>query len=478
MKVVACAVVAALAAVGGLAEPKPWTVTVDSAAVVGMVKPVNAVNGGPPSRFGSDNADWRNLRVPYARTHDMNHCWSNGGPHTIDVDAVFPNFDADENEPESYDFFYTDLSLATMKAYGIEPFFRLGPSIEGGAKKYHTHPPKDFAKWARVCEHIIRHCNEGWANGRRDGIRHWEIWFEPDIGAAAWTGTKEQFLAFYKTAAIHLKSRFPALKIGGPAFAHSLSWKDDFIPFCRREHVPLDFYSWHWYGTDVRDVARRAREVRAWLDENGFGKTESILDEWNYVAAWKGGEWAYSRQVESGPHIQKGMAFAAAMLAICQDAQLELAMYYDTRVHGGMNMLFEPVANRPQKGYYPFYAWSKLRCDYGMQVKATADVPDEKGVPAGQLYVTAAKDAHGKVAVWLARYADDDNVHDWRAVKVRLPKAFASRRAYCHLTDDVHAFTEVPVVGDADGAFELTLLPCSFAFLEVAGSEAPRSPAR
>ncbi len=26
-------------------------------------------------------------------------------------------------------------------------------------------PPKDFKKWAVICEHIIRHYDENWANG-------------------------------------------------------------------------------------------------------------------------------------------------------------------------------------------------------------------------------------------------------------------------------------------------------------------------
>ena len=26
-------------------------------------------------------------------------------------------------------------------------------------------PPKDYAKWARICEHVVRHYNEGWGWG-------------------------------------------------------------------------------------------------------------------------------------------------------------------------------------------------------------------------------------------------------------------------------------------------------------------------
>ena len=143
-------------------------VTVDVAKEVGPVKIMNAVNNGPSKARADQSrgnfADYRALRIPYARTHDsINQATSNG--HTVDISAVFPNFDADENDPKSYDFAYTDKFLETILAAGTEPFFRLGQTIENGIKKYHVFPPKDYAKWARICEHVIRHCNAGWCGG-------------------------------------------------------------------------------------------------------------------------------------------------------------------------------------------------------------------------------------------------------------------------------------------------------------------------
>ena len=40
--------------------------------------------------------------------------------------ALFPNFDADEDDPANYDFELTDKALEWMFAAGTEPFFRLG----------------------------------------------------------------------------------------------------------------------------------------------------------------------------------------------------------------------------------------------------------------------------------------------------------------------------------------------------------------
>ena len=62
---------------------------------------------------------------------------------------------------------------------GFQPrtkvFYRLGSKIEHNRKKYGTLVPKDPHKWAVICEHIIRHYNEGWADGFHLNMQYWEI---------------------------------------------------------------------------------------------------------------------------------------------------------------------------------------------------------------------------------------------------------------------------------------------------------------
>ena len=110
-------------------------VEVDPLSAIGPVKPMNAVNNGPVVARSEQNrgnfADFRALRVPFARTHDsINQATSNG--HTVDISAVFPDFGADESNPASYDFAYTDAFLEAIVAAGAKPFFRLGQTIETG----------------------------------------------------------------------------------------------------------------------------------------------------------------------------------------------------------------------------------------------------------------------------------------------------------------------------------------------------------
>lgn len=58
-----------------------------------------------------------------------------GGPYAHDITAIFPNFDADENNPESYDFACTDESILTTLDAGTETFFRLGQSFYFGGNR-------------------------------------------------------------------------------------------------------------------------------------------------------------------------------------------------------------------------------------------------------------------------------------------------------------------------------------------------------
>ena len=135
---------------------------IDFSRTVGPVKPMHAVNNGPVYKFAADqritNMDaFREAGIPYARNHDAAFCATYGGEHIVDIGNIFPNFDADVNDPASYDFQLTDEYLRIIELSGAKVFYRLGNKIEHWSKKYGTLPPKDFHKWAEICEHIIRH---------------------------------------------------------------------------------------------------------------------------------------------------------------------------------------------------------------------------------------------------------------------------------------------------------------------------------
>lgn len=479
-------------------------VTADFSDELGPVKLMNAVNNGPSvKKPGGDQMrgnfeDYKAARIPYARTHDSINCVS-GGAHTCDINAVFPDFDADETDPGNYDFVFTDHYLDNIRRAGTEVFFRLGQTIEHGPKKYGVLPPKDYAKWARICEHVIRHYNEGWGWGRdrahttrnvawsnQFNIVYWEIWNEPDLDPSdgelpknprCWGGTVTNFFEFYETAAKHLKSKFPKLKIGGPALAGNMKWGERFIRYCRDNSVPLDFFSWHIYATEPKQIADRCRQTRKIMDRYGFEKSESILNEWNYVKGWTD-DWVYSLEVESGRFNQKAAAFIMSTFIDCQYVPLDMLMFYDARALSGMNGLFDKTTLWPMKGYYPFRAWSKL-LDRGTQVSVKVEerrgkwsdantgtvFKSSSGRPAGSFRAVAAKGKDGSGAIVISRYANDNNVTDIARVSLVVPGAPLAK-ARCLLTDAARSFTEVPLETGDDGHFLIRMQPNSFAVVE------------
>ena len=174
--------------------------------------------------------DFRAAGIPYCRTHDIEYPFGSG--EFVDIHCIFRDFEKDENDPASYSFTFTDEYLKAIVNAGAKPFYRLGATIEHQPIKLYIHPPKDFAKWGRICSRIIAHYNDGWANGFHMGIEYWELWNEPDI-AACWTGTPEQFIGLYAAAAPIIKKEHPEVKVGGCAFSTPVSALTEQWPMIR-----------------------------------------------------------------------------------------------------------------------------------------------------------------------------------------------------------------------------------------------------
>ncbi len=383
-------------------------VKVDFNKILGPIKPINAVNNGPVKKGRSQHLEnfelYKELNIPYARNHDASLCYEYGLNHTVDVNNIFRDFDADPENPDNYDFFLTDKYIAETLEAGTETYYRLGESIEHWDKKYDTLPPKDFKKWAVICEHIIAHYNEGWANGFHYNIKYWEIWNEPEteegqdpITKNTWGGSTEQFFEFFATAAKHLKSRFPNIKIGGPALCWLHEWGAEFCKYMQSHNVPLDFYSWHIYTDKVWKLRADAENVRRYLDEAGYKDTESHCNEWNYIKSW----WSGFADTLLDMKDIKGAAFIAAMMIEAQHCPVDMMMYYDFRVHCVFNGAFDTVTLRPNKPYYTFLAMSKLIAT-GDECESSSD--------DGDVYSLTAS-GNGKSGV-LVYYTHEDDPKD------------------------------------------------------------------
>ena len=350
---------------------KTIALNIDCKKEMGIIKPMHCINNIP--NVHADSPLIKECNIPYTRLHDTGGAY--GGGVYVDVPVIFRNFNADENDPASYDFAFTDDLLKHIEASGMTPYYRLGVTIENHCriKAYNIYPPVDFNKWARICEHILAHYTEGWADGFFYKIEYAEIWNEPEnnildpMNNPCWRGTKEQFFEMYKIAARHLKNRFPNIKIGGYGSSGFYSaigknanpWAnvkgryDNFVIFFtdflqyisdKETYAPLDFFSWHSYGS-VDDNIQFAEFCRKTLDKYGFNKTESHLNEWNPGIMQRG--------------LLKDASDICANMIELQKSSTDMAMYYAAETRMTYCGLFDPLGN-PHYAYYVFRAFGEL----------------------------------------------------------------------------------------------------------------------
>ncbi len=406
------------------------TVNIDFSDRIGKIRAMHAVGQPPFPHMSGDYMHYlTEAHIPYARLHDVGGLF--GGFMYVDIPNIFRDFSADESDPASYDFGFTDELLKTMAQNNVKPIYRLGVTIENffEIRAYRIFPPSDYAKWARICEHIIRHYNEGWADGFHFGIEYWEIWNEPEDGPGSgmWRGTDVEFFRLYEVASKHLKQCFgDAIKVGGYASCgldgvfqdpaafgldgvaprgetyryYFVRYAEKFFQYIRSRGCPLDFFSWHCYINgdgnpamhcrSVEDAALLAGAVDHILKQYGYDGAQRHLNEWNN--AW---------QLE-----HRGTAYAAAqaaaMMLTMQNTKTDLLCYYDARIDescfGGM---FNPLNYTPLPVYYAFKAFGELYA-LGTQVRLSVDTPG--------VYALAAVGEDGEGAVMLANTGEDTTV--------------------------------------------------------------------
>lgn len=366
---------------------------VDFAQTNGLIRALHGGNCGPLNYGGllDFTTHHRELGIPMTRLHDCHY----PNPDVVDIHAIFPDFRADAALPENYQFDRTDDYLRGITNTGAKILYRLGESIEHTPKKYHVHPPRDLDKWVTVATNIIRHCNDGWANGLRLGIEYWEIWNEPDVRPQMWTGTDEDYYRLYIRTSRAIKQHWPQLKVGGPAAGYVGQIDREppsFSPFiagllerCKKENAPLDFFSWHTYTANPWQLRQRAFNVRRLLDQHGFKGCESILDEWNYLP---NNDWTPMGLAGQGPKRDwfydqiggpPGAAFTACALIYFQDCPLDMANYYTAEFQGFGLFNYHGT---PKKTYYAMLAFKRLT-ETPLRVKSEGGEPDKLAIAAG-----------------------------------------------------------------------------------------------
>ena len=369
-------------------------IQIDLKKQLGEIKRMNATGQAPLNDgMGYKSFDLFHLlsdiSVPYVRLHDVGGLF--GGNCYVDIPNIFRNFDADENDPASYDFAFTDAYITALLKNGLKPYYRLGVTIENNAeiRSYHIDPPKDYDKWACICEHIVAHYNEGWADGFHYDIEYWEIWNEPDDGmriSQMWNGTAEDYYRLYDVTSKHLKAKFPNIKVGGFASCgfyaisnqllgrqsinggvreqYFLDFFHGFMKYIKAHNSPIDFFSFHTYS-NPKELLIQANYLDEQLKAYGYDHIERHLNEWNPPSRTKRASGVHSAEV-------------AAIMLGAQNTSLDMLMIYDARLtQGAYNAFFAPCASGVELGhaYYAFAAFATLQ-KLGHQVALDCDTEE------------------------------------------------------------------------------------------------------
>lgn len=176
-------------------------------------------------------------------------------------------------------FFNTDQIFDFVLSIGMRPFVELSfmpEALASGRKtvfKYQGNvtPPQDYRQWAAFIRRLVSHWIDRYGAAE---VSRWlfEVWNEPNL-KAFWTGNQEDYFKLYRYTAEAIKGIDASLQVGGPATARD-AWIEEFLDFCGKGDVPVDFVSTHHYPTDALWNETMDTELQL------AGTRRSILRQW------------------------------------------------------------------------------------------------------------------------------------------------------------------------------------------------------
>ena len=155
----------------------------------------------------------------------------------------------------------------------------------------------------------------------------------------------------------------------------------DFLTFVKKNACPLDFFSYHQYGMDMKFVRDAANYARRRLDEEGFTEAKIIVDEWNASASTRELYWIGT---------MRGARHVLSMMMAYQDSPVDIANYYDGQPHMVHCGIFDKY-RRKMKPFYTFVLFNKL---YALGSRIAAECDD-----GGFTEALAAKDEGGRAGL-------------------------------------------------------------------------------
>ncbi|MFB9052689.1 hypothetical protein ACFFVB_06305 [Formosa undariae] len=255
--------------------------------------------------------------------------------HGIFHDDMFPVFEKDG--VYTYNWQYIDDLFDRMLDLNVKPFVELAffptaLAAENSKTQFWwkaniTPDESKFGEWHNLVKAFTQHCVDRYGI---DEVLTWyfEVWNEPNLHYGFFDGTKSQYFELYKQSVTAVRSVDNRLLVGGPSSSNfvadgrydgevesrdgdlitftadninDLEWKgawiEDFLAYCEKEKLPVDFVSTHPYPTDYpfnpttgagKDFSRFVNSTKTdmeWLNKvikkSAYPNAEIHLTEWN-----------------------------------------------------------------------------------------------------------------------------------------------------------------------------------------------------
>ena len=344
---------------------------------------------------------------------------------------------------EVFNFQYIDDLFDAMLKIGIRPVVELAfmPSDMTDETrtlfwwKANVNPPSDWNKWGELVSKAVSHFAERYGV---DEVKKWyfEVWNEPNLHNAFWTGGKAKYFKMYKVTSKAVKSVDPEFKVGGPAtsnyvpddrfagdtddtskhMTHKLKniddadwhpvWIEEFMDFCEKNDLPVDFISEHPYPTDfaldghgettgrsrkadsIRDDLKLIREI---VNNSPYKNAEILMTEWS-----------------SSPSPRDNSHDYAPAAAYIVKSNIESRGYVDALAYWTFTDIFEEggAGNTAFHGGFGMINYQGIKKPAYYAYKFLNELGDTE-VAVGENYIVTKDSLRGKAAILAWNYDSD-----------------------------------------------------------------------
>lgn len=238
------------------------------------------------TRFAAYNSGWvpRHLRT-YKRDIGL---FDEVRPDALRIDGVLgspkhilfsePPIISGKAPDLKYDFRQADELIDMTRAHNVGMYWCYSYVPEALGDSFKT-PPADLAQWGKVCGSLARHFKES-----GHPVIYHEIYNEPD-NRDFFAGSIDDYIALYETGVKAIRAADADAVVGGPALAFTDAWIEPFLGHVTKNHLPLDFFSFHYYpgvpykAQNIRGVVETMRDALGKRPE--LATTEMHLTEYN-----------------------------------------------------------------------------------------------------------------------------------------------------------------------------------------------------